>query len=310
MKNNDLISVIIPTYNRSKLITKAIESVLNQTYKNLEVIVIDDCSIDNTEDVIKKINDKRLKYIKLDSNKGACYARNVGIKNAKGKYIAFQDSDDEFYPEKLEKQYNNLLKKKSDLDFCKILINDDTNIVLPTDQQEKRILDNNIFDELCNGNFISTQAIIVKKELIEKYLFDINMPRMQEFDLLLRMGQNTKFSYTNEVLVNLYTQKDSISKSPKKLEKAIYLFFNKDYKLSDEQKNNLTYYLLNLYGKYTEIYNDLYEKYNDLDKSYSNLLKSNTKLTDDYNTLTNEYNNIINSKRWKMMNKFCKIIRK
>ena len=91
---NELISVVIPTYNRGKVIRKSIESVLNQSYKNIELIIIDDGSTDNTEFVVKKISDNRIKYIKLNENKGACYARNIGIKKAKGKYIAFVDSDD------------------------------------------------------------------------------------------------------------------------------------------------------------------------------------------------------------------------
>lgn len=120
MIDNEKISVVIPTYNRAKTINKSIKSVLNQTYTNIEVIVVDDCSTDNTETIIKKIKDKRVKYYKLDCNKGACFARNYGIKKATGNYIAFQDSDDIFEKNKLEKQYENIKKNKSDLNFCRI----------------------------------------------------------------------------------------------------------------------------------------------------------------------------------------------
>ena len=115
--NNIKISVIIPTFNREKLIGNSIKSVLNQTLKNFELIIVDDGSTDNTKEVVDKFQDKRIKYIKLDTNQGASNARNIGIKNAKGKYMSFQDSDDIFYPNKLEIQLNNIINKKSDLDF-------------------------------------------------------------------------------------------------------------------------------------------------------------------------------------------------
>ena len=99
------ISVIIPTYNRGNLIGDSIKSVLNQTYENLEVIVVDDGSTDNTKEEIDKIEDERVKYIKLMKNSGGSNARNIGIQNANGKYISFQDSDDIYYPKKLEIQY-------------------------------------------------------------------------------------------------------------------------------------------------------------------------------------------------------------
>ena len=90
----ELISVIIPTYNRRDKVTYAVKSVLDQTYSNIEVIIIDDASTDNTEAEIKKIKDDRIRYIYLEKNHGAAGARNVGIKEANGTYIAFQDSDD------------------------------------------------------------------------------------------------------------------------------------------------------------------------------------------------------------------------
>jgi len=103
-EKNPTVSVIISTYNRAHLIGRAIQSVLNQTYQDFEVIVVDDGSTDNTEEIVKSFNDPRIRYIRHEKNKGAAAARNTGIKAARGKYIAFQDSDDEWLPEKLEKQ--------------------------------------------------------------------------------------------------------------------------------------------------------------------------------------------------------------
>lgn len=102
------ISIIIPTYNREKLIYRSIQSILNQTYKKIEILVIDDGSIDNTKKEIYQITDNRIRYIKLRRNKGANYARNLGIIKAFGEYISFLDSDDIYYFNKLEKQIKNM----------------------------------------------------------------------------------------------------------------------------------------------------------------------------------------------------------
>ena len=109
MDNQHKISVIIPTYNRGNMIERAVRSVLNQTYNNIEVIVVDDGSTDNTEEVIKDIKDTSVIYIK-EANAGACVARNKGIDVSSGDYIAFLDSDDEWFPEKLEIQYKQQVK--------------------------------------------------------------------------------------------------------------------------------------------------------------------------------------------------------
>ena len=243
---NIKVSIIIPTFNREKFITRSIKSVLNQTYKNIEVIVVDDGSKDKTFLVMKKIKDKRIKYIKLNRNTGGSNARNIGIKNALGKYIAFQDSDDQFYPDKIEKQLRNIINKKSDLDFCKIrcLMNNSIINIYPNKRQEKSIMENNIFDELISkGNFISTQSILVKKNFINKYYFDTTIPRLQDYELLLRMIPEVKISYTKEVLVDLNLQKDSLSHSKEKMIKAIDILLNKEFKFNLKQKKLFKNYL-------------------------------------------------------------------
>jgi glycosyltransferase involved in cell wall biosynthesis len=254
LSNFDIkISVIIPTYNRGNLIGNSITSVLNQTYKNLEIIIVDDGSTDNTLNEINKIKDERVRYIKLMENTGGSNARNVGIRNATGKYISFQDSDDTFYPEKLEKQINNIINKKSYLDFCKIkvIMNSSYFYFIPNPSQEKNITNGNIFTELISrGNFISTQAIVAKKNFIEKFYFDSNLPRLQDYDLILRMIPKVKISYTREVLVNLNIQKDSIQNSKEKLKKAIYILLNKRFDFNTKQKEQFSNYLNHLLKVY------------------------------------------------------------
>lgn len=102
---NDLVSIIMPSYDTAKYIDKAIDSVLKQTYTNWELIIVDDCSPDNTDDIVKPyLSDERIKYYKNEKNSGAAMSRNRALREAKGKWIAFLDSDDLWMPDKLEKQ--------------------------------------------------------------------------------------------------------------------------------------------------------------------------------------------------------------
>lgn len=100
----ELVSIIMPTYNCGRFIRESIDSVLAQTYKVWELIVVDDCSVDNTDEVVASYHDGRIHYIRNEQNLGAALTRNRALREAKGRYIAFLDSDDIWLPEKLEKQ--------------------------------------------------------------------------------------------------------------------------------------------------------------------------------------------------------------
>lgn len=113
---NELVSIIMPSYNTAKFISETIDLVLTQTYTNWELIIVDDCSTDNTDEVVKSfLSDDRIKYIKNEKNSGAAFSRNRALCEAKGKWIAFLDSDDLWFPEKLEKQISFM--KKNDYRF-------------------------------------------------------------------------------------------------------------------------------------------------------------------------------------------------
>lgn len=100
----ELVSVIMPSYNTGTYIVDSIQSVLNQTYTNWELIIVDDCSTDNTDDIVASIKDDRIRYFKNEYNSGAAVSRNKALREARGRWIAFLDSDDLWYPEKLERQ--------------------------------------------------------------------------------------------------------------------------------------------------------------------------------------------------------------
>lgn len=104
MINEELVSIIMPSYNTAEYIADSINSVLSQTYTNWELIIVDDCSSDNTDEIVSQFDDKRIRYLQNDKNSGAAVSRNKALREAKGKWIAFLDSDDLWMPDKLEKQ--------------------------------------------------------------------------------------------------------------------------------------------------------------------------------------------------------------
>ena len=119
---NDIISIIIPVYNTSSYLSRCLDSVINQSYTNLEIILIDDGSTDSSSEICKKYqkNDKRIKYVRK-SNEGAASARNLGIDMASGSYIGFVDSDDVIHPDMYLTLYNNLIKNNAEVSICDVV---------------------------------------------------------------------------------------------------------------------------------------------------------------------------------------------
>lgn len=226
MQKQPLVSVIIPTYNRGHLIVGAVQSVLNQTFKNIELLIIDDCSTDDTEQILTSIEDSRIKYVKLDKNSGACIARNKGIELACGDFIAFNDSDDLWLPKKIEKQLNFLHSKGADIAICKMECRTPENKFIhnfPKIDQDKQIS----YQELLNYNCASTQTLFGKAVCFKDIFFDSTMPRLQDWDEVLRLSQKYTVYYQNEILVHTFFQKDSISTHPEKGIIAMQKLFEK-----------------------------------------------------------------------------------
>lgn len=217
MEQNDsspYVSIVIPTFNRARLLRRAIQSVLNQTYSNFEIIVVDDCSSDNTEDAVRSIRDERILYIRHEKNKGAFEARNTGIKAAKGKYIAFQDSDDVWLPEKLDKQMKVFDSASRDIGVVYTsfwLIHNSSRTMHPP--SDIRQTEGNIHEALLEANFVGTPTAVVRKECFEEAGLFENLPRLQEWSLWLKISKRYCFKHINEPLVNAYQQPDSISRN-------------------------------------------------------------------------------------------------
>ncbi|MCD7804505.1 MAG: glycosyltransferase [Oscillospiraceae bacterium] len=205
-----MISVIIPTYNRSETIERSIRSVLNQTYSDLECIVVDDGSTDNTAEVVQSINDGRVRYYRLEHNSGACAARNKGIELAVGEYIAFQDSDDVWREHKLETQIEVLNKSSADVCFCVLMkhsVEGNKTFLFPIEISEGFVA----YETLCEKGGVSTQTIFAKSYVFKDCLFDTNVRKSQDYEWSIRAGEKYSFYLLAEPLVDQYMQKVSIT---------------------------------------------------------------------------------------------------
>ena len=173
------VSVIIPTHNRAESLRSAITSVLNQTYQDFEIIIIDDASKDNTREVIAHFSDTRIKYIYNQLGKGDAGSRNIGIINSSGEYIALLDDDDEWLPEKLEMQTYLLDNGPSEVGGV-------YTGRIPIEKVSGRILPiyNPKTTDLLKENCITTSSILIRKKCFEKYgLFDEGMPSCSDYDM-------------------------------------------------------------------------------------------------------------------------------
>lgn len=200
-----LFSIVIPAYNREKVITRAIDSILKQTIDDYEIIVVDDGSSDNTEKVVKAYSTNKIKYI-LQENQGATSARNTGIVNSKGKYISFLDSDDEWMTNMLEKQLSCFENDKS-----VGLVYSNFMIAYPDghlDNFSKQLgIEGNVYaDILKQGYLAPTSVISVRTECFDKVgLFDKDLPASQDDDICFRLSKVYAIKYIPEVMAYLHT---------------------------------------------------------------------------------------------------------
>lgn len=228
-----MITVIIPVYNREKVIQKSINSVLKQSFSDIEVLIIDDGSSDNTLRIISDIKDKRIRLISLKNNSGATVARNIGLKEAKGEYIAFQDSDDYWFPNKLEEQIKFLDSEDADLVACsmKTIDGEKMSMVENLSIHGSRVYKEDLFPQ----NFISTQTILAKKEVFRHYKFDENISRYQDWDLVIRISEKYKIFFDENIYVEQYIQTDSITKNMSKSFDSISKIVEKNQVFLDSQ---------------------------------------------------------------------------
>lgn len=169
--SNILFSVVIPTYNRANLIMETLDSVFKQTYPYYEVLVIDNCSTDNTEEVLRPlIQQQKILFIKNKNNNERSYSRNVGLRNANGDYLTLLDSDDFLLPDCL-KDASEYIKDNPDVKVFhnfSVLVNDSHELVYKLRYPSIK----NQYKALCRGNFMSAIGGFMAKEIYQQFLFN------------------------------------------------------------------------------------------------------------------------------------------
>lgn len=232
--NKPTVSVIVTAFNRAKFLSETIQSVLNQTFNDIELLIIDDGSTDNTSDVVNSFSDARIKYY-FQENSGQNAAKNRGFLLAKGKYITILDSDDVMKPQKLEKQVT-LLEQNNDCGVCFTgvdVIDENGHFVksLPLLKQKGDFL---IY--LLEKNYLYNGSnALYRRECLEKTgLFSEKVQRMTDWDLYLRMALYYKFDYIDENLLNYRVHSNNMSMGFKNYERAGFtilkrIFSNKDF---------------------------------------------------------------------------------
>lgn len=207
-KNSSLVSVIIPTYKRTKTLESAIDSIAKQTYKNLEIIVVDDNGTESeyrksVEEIMKQYEDNpQVNYVKNEKNMGGAVARNVGIQVARGEYLAFLDDDDAYYPEKIEKQiavFQNSEDPKLALVYCYVEQLDESgkvNYVL-----KNQLRGNCLYEAMCIDCLAPTSLWLVKKSaIVDVGMFSV-VPSKQDATLILKLlAQGYTVDFVPEVL--------------------------------------------------------------------------------------------------------------
>lgn len=209
-----LVSIILPTYNRQEMLVNAIKSILNQNYKNIELIIVNDSSTDNTREIVKKIKDERLLYFEK-KNGGPASARNFGIKKARGKYIAFCDDDDIFLPGKLKHQIT-FLEQNSHFAFCYT-----NGIIVQNGKHRKflpRLTQNTLIALLFENSQILTPTVVVKTKVVKNIGgFDESIPFCEDYDLWLRVAQKYPFDFIDKIYVEITKNSKSISADEKNM---------------------------------------------------------------------------------------------
>lgn len=223
-----IFSVVIPAYNRSKVLERAVNSVLHQTFQDFEIIVVDDGSTDNTKDVVEGIKDSRIKYV-WQSNQGATAARNAGVKNAEGKYVSFLDSDDAWYDLMLEKQLQSYNEDAeigcvySDLEVM------EHNGKCHPFSKPLGQNGNSYKDILSQGYMAPTSVLSAKRDvLIAVGMFDENLPASQDDDICFKLAKHTKVRYIPDILAKMYVgQSNRISINFDKVARGWWMLWNK-----------------------------------------------------------------------------------
>lgn len=237
-----LISVILPTYNRLEHLPASIESVLGQTYQNIELIIVDDGSSDGTDRYVASLKDNRIRFIALAENGGVSRARNAGIEAARGEYIAFQDSDDQWLPEKLDRQYAHAKENaEAKAFFCSLVrVNPKTAFAEIRPAVSLLGREAEIKELILQHSLIWTQTMFFHRDVFARgFRFDDEILRVQDWDLAISVSRVFSVKYLPEVLVIANETEGSLmSEYEQYLHDLVLMYEKNESELSDYPRLN------------------------------------------------------------------------
>lgn len=209
------VSVIIPVYNRQDVIQRAVESVLRQTYTSLELLVVDDGSTDATVQRVREYSDPRLQVLEQPENRGANAARNRGLKSADGSLIAFLDSDDRWYPKKLERQVQQMHDTADDVGIVHCAFWSMDGLFRQWKPQGKAdALEGDLSTELLRHNCLGFINTLIHSSVFEETgMLDEKMPALQDWDFHLKASTCTRYAFLPQPLLEKHPQGTSISRN-------------------------------------------------------------------------------------------------
>lgn len=217
-----LVSVIIPTYNRKKTLKRCIDSVLQQSYRNFEIIIVDDCSTDGTMEFVEaeygNIADINIIYVRNDSNLGAAASRNVGVSYANGEYIAFHDSDDEWYHDKLEKQMHHFVRCGTHVGavYSLFYMNGREQYIYPPKHVDMSRKSGYVFYTLLLNSLVGMITLVIKKSVLTRVGgFNEQLNSLEDYELTIRVAQKYAIDLVDEVLAVAYESENSVGKRAK-----------------------------------------------------------------------------------------------
>jgi len=239
-ENNPVISVIIPAYNYGRYLSEAIESVLAQTFTDFEVLVVDDGSIDGTAEIVKPhLRDQRVRYI-YQENRGLSAARNTGIRQARGEYIALLDADDVWLPLKLERQLL-LFEKAGDvvLVYCMVDLIDENGDILPNISWPHK--KDATYKDLMYFPWVvgSGSSVLIRKSVFDATgLFDESLAAAEDSNMWIRILRYHKSAYVDDVLVKIRKHLKSMQTDLKRQEKNLLLHVQRCIELFPELEDH------------------------------------------------------------------------
>jgi glycosyltransferase involved in cell wall biosynthesis len=251
MNDSPLISVILPTHNRAHLLDRAIDSVLSQSWRNLELIVVDDGSTDDTAALLNRLDDSRLSVIHFDSNRGASAARNAGLAQARGEFVTFMDSDDAWYEHRITRQHHLMARAPASvgLSVCSI------HYVRPGQEYDMLLPDRllpgkDAVDSIVMGTGYSTLGWMAPRSVLQNLGgFDEELPRLQDYEFALRIALEHDLLLISDILATAWLQPDSVSSDPTRYTEAIERIVDQHRSLFEQHSKGYSYMIFRA-GKY------------------------------------------------------------